>query len=93
MTGRTGSLDAVMAASHHGPFALDLRRLSPADATTIRDVSHQRIARLYCDTRPLEAFDVVVHLPHITLADPDVNAVAHAPEDVQQALRPAKPAP
>ena len=72
---------------------VDLRRLSPADATTIRDVSHQRIAHLYCDTRPLEAFDVVVHLPHINLADADVNAVAHAPNDVQQALRHAKPDP
>jgi erythromycin esterase len=90
---QAGSLDAVMAASYHGPFAVDLRRLSPADATTIRDVSHQRIAHLYCDTRPLEAFDVVVHLPHINLADPDVNAVAHAPNDVQHALRHAKPDP
>jgi hypothetical protein len=76
-----------------GPFAVDLRRLSPADATTIRDVSHQRIANLYCDTRPLDAFDVVVHLPHINLADPDVNAVALAPNDVQQALRHTKPDP
>ena len=84
---QSGSLDAVMAASHHGPFAVDLRRLSPADAKTIRAVSHQRLAHMYCDTRPLEAFDVVVHLPHINLADPDVNAVAHAPEDIQQALR------
>jgi erythromycin esterase len=88
-----GSLDAVMAASHHGPFAVDLQRLSPADATTIRAVSQQRLAHLYCDTSPLQAFDVVVHLPHINLADPDLSAFAHAPEDIQQALRRAKPDP
>jgi len=87
----TGSLDAVMAASHDGPFAVDLRRLSPADAATLQGVSQQRLAHLYCDISPLEAFDVVVHLPHISMADPDVNAVAHAPDDVQQALRQAAP--
>jgi hypothetical protein len=45
---------------------------------------------LYCDTSPLQAFDVVVHLPHINVADPDLSAFAHAPEDIQQALRHAK---
>ena len=80
-----------MAASHHGPFAVDLRRLSPADATTLRDISQQRMAHLYCNTSPLEAFDVVVHLPQINLADPDLSAFAHTPEDIQQALRNAKP--
>jgi erythromycin esterase len=64
--------------------------LSPADATTIRAVSQQRLAHLYCDTSPLQAFDVVVHLPHINVGDPDLNAFAHAPEDIQQALRHAK---
>jgi hypothetical protein len=39
----------------------------------------------------LQAFDVVVHLPHINMADQDVNAIAHAPDAVQQALRHAKP--
>ena len=66
---RAGSLDAVMAASHHGPFAVDLRRLSPADATSIRAVSQQR-GPFYCDTNALHAFDVVVHLPHVNLAEP-----------------------
>jgi erythromycin esterase len=88
---QTGSLDAVMAASHPGPFAVDLRRLSPADAITLRDVSQQRLAHLYCDISPLQAFDVVVHLPHINLADFDLSACAHAPEDIQRALREAKP--
>jgi erythromycin esterase len=87
---KTGSLDAVMAASHHGPFAVDLRRLSPADARHIRAVSQQRLAHLYCDTSPLQAFDVVVHLPNVNLAEPDLSAIAHAPDDVQQALRNAK---
>jgi len=70
---------------------VDLRRLSPADATAIRDVSQQCLAHLYCDTSHFPAFDVVVHLPHINMADPDVNAIAHSPDDVQQALRHAKP--
>lgn len=86
-----GSLDAVMAASRHGPFAVDLRRLAPADATTLRDVSQQRLAHLYCNTSPLRSFDVVVHLPRIGLAEPDLSAFAHTPEDIQQALRRASP--
>jgi hypothetical protein len=39
----------------------------------------------------LQAFDVVVPLPHINMADQNVNAIADAPDDVQQALRQAKP--
>jgi erythromycin esterase len=88
---QTGSLDAVMDASHHGAFAVDLQRLSPADATTIRAVSQQRLAHLYCDTSPSHAFDIVVHVPRVNLADPDLSAFAHAPEDTQQALRRAMP--
>ncbi|WP_211695440.1 erythromycin esterase family protein [Mycobacterium spongiae] len=83
---RVGSLDAVMDASHHGPIAVDLRRLSPADARIIEAVSQQRQGPLYCDTSPLDAFDVVVHVPHVELADPDLRAYGYAPDDVQQAL-------
>ena len=76
---QTGSLDAVMAASHRGPFAVDLQRVSPADATTIRTVSQQRLANLYCDTSPLQAFDIVIHVPRVSLADPDLSAFAQHP--------------
>ena len=81
-----GSLDALMAASHDGPFATDLRRLSPADAATVRAASQQRagIGTFYSDQSPLEAFDVIVHLPHVTPAEPDHAVLAHAPRDVQE---------
>jgi erythromycin esterase len=49
---RPGSLDAHMAASHDGPFATDLRRLSPADAATVRTVSQQRYGA-FCECPPL----------------------------------------
>lgn len=88
---RAGSQDAIMAASHHGPFAVDLRRLSPADATSLRAIRPQRVGSFYYDTNPLQAFDVLVHLPHIDLADPDLSAVAHSPDDIQQAFRHWKP--
>lgn len=83
-----GSLDALMAASHDGPFATDLRRLSPADTTAVRSASRQRagIGAFYMDQSPLDAFDLVVHLPHVTAADPDPAALAHSPHDVQQAF-------
>ena len=81
-----GSLDALMAASHDGPFATDLRRLPPADAATVRAVSQQRYGAYYSDLSPLDAFDVVVHLPHVTPADPDHAALASAPRDVREAF-------
>ncbi|WP_405412952.1 erythromycin esterase family protein [Streptomyces decoyicus] len=89
---RSGSLDALMAASHDGPFATDLRRLSPADATTVRAVSQQRFGTYYSDLSPLEAFDVIVHLPHVTPAGADRAALAHAPREVQEAFSRWKPA-
>ena len=76
---QTGSLDAVMDASHRGPFAVDLQRLSPADATTIRAISQQRLAHLYCDTSPLQAFGIVIHVPRVNLADPDLSAFTQHP--------------
>jgi erythromycin esterase len=83
---RPGSLDALMNASHDGPFATDLRRLSPADATTIRAVSQQRYGAFYSDLSPLDALDVIVHVPHVTPADPDHAALACAPRDIQEAF-------
>ena len=89
---RPGSLDALMTASHDGPFATDLRRLSPADVAAVRAVSQQRYGAYYSDLSPLDAYDLVVHLPHVTPADPDRDALAHAPRDVQEAFSRWKPA-
>lgn len=83
---RSGSLDALMAASGDGPFATDLRRLSPADAVTVRAVPQQRLGTFYCDVSPLEAYDVIVHLPHVTAAEPDAASLAASPRDVQEAF-------
>lgn len=83
---RPGSLDALMAASGDGPFATDLRRLSPADTEAVRAISEQRLGTFYCDVSPLDAYDVIVHLPHVTAAEPDDAALAHSPHDVQKAF-------
>jgi erythromycin esterase len=83
-----GSLDAVLAAGHDTdrPFATDLRRLSPADAATIRAVTTQQFGALPADLSPLDAYDIVVHVPHVSAAEPDPAAVAAAPADVQRAF-------
>ncbi|MDH6110283.1 erythromycin esterase [Kitasatospora sp. MAP12-15] len=88
-----GSLDALMAASHDGPFATDLRRLSPADTKAVRAASQQRagIGTFYSDVSPLDAYDVIVHLPHVTAAEPDPAALAHSPHDVQEVFAHWKP--
>ncbi|MGX1973030.1 erythromycin esterase family protein [Streptomyces kronopolitis] len=86
-----GSLDALMAASGDGPFATDLRRLSPADTEAVRAISRQRVGTLYCDVSPLDAYDVIVHLPHVTAAEPDDTALANSPHDVQKAFSQWKP--
>ncbi|MCZ1010985.1 erythromycin esterase family protein [Streptomyces lydicus] len=88
---RPGSLDALMAASGDGPFATDLRRLSPADTEAVRTISQQRLGTLYCDVSPLDAYDVIVHLSHVTAAEPDDAALANAPHDVQKAFSQWKP--
>jgi erythromycin esterase len=80
-----------MAASQDGPFATDLRRLSPADVTTVRAVSQQRFGTFYSDQSPLDAFDIIVHLPHVTPAEPDHAALANSPHDVQEAFAAWKP--
>lgn len=75
-----GSLDALMTASYNGgPFAVDLRRLSEVDRTTVRTVTQQRIGNLYLDLNPLDAFDLVVHLPQVTAAEPDPGALTCSP--------------
>jgi erythromycin esterase len=81
-----GSLDALMAASHDGPFATDLRRLSPTDANAVRAASRQRFGGFYSDLSPLDAYDVIVHVPHVTAAEPDPDALARSPHDVQEAF-------
>ncbi len=79
-----GSLDALMAASHDGPFGTDLRRLSEADTATMRAVRRQRFGNDYGEVSPLDAFDVVVHVPHVTPAEPDHAALADSPSEVQE---------
>ncbi|GAB7029701.1 erythromycin esterase family protein [Streptomyces sp. NPDC021749] len=83
---RPGSLDALMAASSDGPFATDLRRLSPADTEALRAISQQRLGTLYCEVSPLDAYDAIVHLPHVTAAEPDDTALANSPQEVQMAF-------
>ncbi|MCK2212302.1 erythromycin esterase family protein [Actinomadura sp. ATCC 31491] len=78
-----GSLDALMAATADGPFATDLRRLSPADAALVRAAGRQRLGTLYTEVDALSAYDIVIHLPHVTPANPDPDALAHTPEEVR----------
>jgi|GEM_PF-1534750 len=85
-TPRAGSLDALMDASHDEPFAVDLRRLSSADTAAMRTVTSQRIGNYYTEMNPVAAYDIVVHLPHVTAATPDPAALAESPQDVQQAF-------
>ncbi|MDU0294238.1 erythromycin esterase family protein [Saccharothrix longispora] len=81
---RPGSLDALMADAHDGPFAIDLRRLSPADTAAFQTVSEQRMGTFYCDINPLDAYDAIVHLPRVTAAEPDDDALAASPREVQE---------
>lgn len=83
---RPGSLDALMDASHDGPFAVDLRRLPPADHAAVRAVAEQRFNSCYQGIDPLAAYDVVVHLPHVTAADADPDTLAHAPHETREAF-------
>ncbi|MGH2882681.1 MAG: erythromycin esterase family protein, partial [Solirubrobacteraceae bacterium] len=83
---RPGSIDALMSASYSEPFATDLRQLSAADAATVHATTQQRagIGDHYSQQSPLDAFDVLIHIPYVTAADPDETALAHAPQEVQQ---------
>jgi erythromycin esterase len=90
---RPGSLDALMAASHDEPFATDLRRLSPADTATVQAVAQQRLGTVHSDVSALDAYDVIVHLPHVTAAAPDQAALAQAPSEVQEPFGRWRPRP
>ncbi|MFI0423993.1 erythromycin esterase family protein [Spongiactinospora sp. 9N601] len=83
-----GSLDALMHASHDGPFATDLRRLSPTDAHTVRTTTAQRagLGAFYAPVNALNAYDILIHLPHVTAADPDEAALACSPQEVREAF-------
>ncbi|PRY02440.1 erythromycin esterase family protein [Allonocardiopsis opalescens] len=83
---RPGSLDALMAASHDGAFATDLRRLAPADTAAVRAAGEQRHGGYYAEADAIAAFDAIVHLPRVTAAEPDRAALAHAPAEVQEAF-------
>ncbi|MGI5205116.1 erythromycin esterase family protein [Spirillospora sp. CA-108201] len=83
---RPGSLDALLHASHDGPFATDLRRLDDTDTAAVRAATSHRAGNgpFYADIAPLHAFDLLIHLPQLTPATPDPAALAHAPDDVQR---------
>ncbi|MBF6327246.1 erythromycin esterase family protein [Nocardia transvalensis] len=80
----TGSLDALMSATHDGPFAIDLRTLSPEDSAAVGATTRYRMGNWYLDVNPVQAFDIVIHLPSATPAEPDPEAIAEAPQEVQQ---------
>jgi erythromycin esterase len=81
-----GSLDALMAASHDGPFAADLRRLSPGDTAQVRTATRQRFGGFYSEQNPLDAFDAIVHIPHLTAATPDPDALAASHAEVRKRI-------
>ncbi|MEV0995200.1 hypothetical protein [Nonomuraea sp. NPDC050202] len=40
---------------------------------------------------PLDAYDLVVHLPHVTGAEPDESALACSPQEVREVFSHYKP--
>ncbi|MFI9381773.1 erythromycin esterase family protein [Kutzneria sp. NPDC052558] len=82
------SLDGVLAASRPGdaPFAVDLRRLSPADEAVVRAAKEQRYGVFYTEVDAIAAYDVLVHLPHVTGATLDHDTLSHAVPDVRDRL-------
>lgn len=83
---RPGTLDALMADSHDGPFAVHLRQLSAADAVVLDGVVEQRFGTFHADVNPSVAYDVIVHLPHVTAATPDTAALTASPDEVREAF-------
>ncbi len=79
---RAGSIDAVLDAAADGPFAVDLRR-HPA---LLKGVTEQRFGAYYAPIDAAQAYDVLVHLPEVTAATPDPEAVAASPAEVQKAF-------
>jgi erythromycin esterase len=82
------SLDGLMAASRAGdePFAVDLRRLSPADEAAVSATKEQRYGVSYTEVDALAAYDVLVHLPRVTGATLDRDTLSHAVPDVRDRL-------
>jgi erythromycin esterase len=82
-----GTLDAVMAATHDEPFGVDLHCLTERDRAVLATVGEQRSGGFVCPINPLIAYDALVHLPHVTPARPDADAVDAAPTEVVTAFR------
>jgi len=80
------TLDALLDASADGPFAVDLRTLDAADTALIRAARRQRFGAYHEEIDALVAYDILVHLPHVTAAVADADAVAHSPEEVRKAF-------
>lgn len=83
----SGTLDAVMAAAHDGPFGIDLHHLEAHDRAILAKVREQRSGGFICPINPLVAYDAIIHLPHVTPARPDPAAVDAAPLEVGTAFR------
>jgi erythromycin esterase len=81
------SIDALLAANapagHAGPYAVDLRHLSPTDLDTVRAAGRQSCGACHAPINAPAAYDLLVHLPHVTAAVPDDTALAHAPAEVR----------
>jgi erythromycin esterase len=75
------TLDALMQASHTGPFAVDLRKLDAADAAAVAAAPRQRFGTYYAEQDHADAYDLLIHLPHVSAALPDQAAVAAASEE------------
>jgi erythromycin esterase len=54
-------------------------------------VSQQRFGTFYADLSPLDAYDVIVHLPHVTAAEPDHDALVNTAHEVQEVFSQWKP--
>ncbi|MGO1053299.1 erythromycin esterase family protein [Crossiella sp. CA198] len=81
---RPGSLDALMAASHDGPFAVNLRTLGEADRQAVRAAGQHRNGTYYNELDPLVAYDALVHVPVVSAGEPDAEALAASPPEVRE---------
>ncbi|MBP2478455.1 erythromycin esterase [Crossiella equi] len=81
---RPTSLDGVLAASCDGPFGVDLRGLSEADAAVLAGVDGQRFAGVYTPVEALVAYDALVHVPELTPATVDEAALECSPAEVRE---------
>lgn len=83
---RQGSLDALLETGPRGPFVLNPHGLSEVDTEALRAVTEQRIGAYYGSIDPMAAYDLIAHLPWVSGAEPDEDAVANAPSDVREAV-------